>query len=343
MWDALPVILTAGILAASVEARERIVFDTDSGFFGDDGAALVMLARSGAEVSIDGVTTVAGNVYPVEGAAYMLRLLDCLNAPSIPVFVGARAPLVHTAAMAAEEERRWGPLEYQGAFTRPPADVAAISPRRPEVRDGFAFLADTIERSPGQITVLALGPMTNLAIAFRLHPDLPKKIRRLVFMGGALRVSGNANRTAEFNFWFDPEAAQVVLRSAIPEKVMFGLDICNHAVLTRELFDEITAVKTPVTALYRQDYGQRYPGFLRHPGASAFLWDELAAAYLLDPGFVTASQMLYLDVDTTFGAKYGSVVPLDRKLAPDATPVRVMLDLNFPRIAALYKRLLTAQ
>ena len=202
-------------------------------------------------------------------------------------------------------------------------------------------MAEKIQAAPGQVTILALGPMTNVAMLLRQHPDLDTKIKRIVFMGGNVHVPGNASPTAEFNFWFDPEAAQIVLRSRIPEKVMFPLDICNRAVLTKALFDQVVAVKTPVTARYREDLGLRYPGFLNKPDATGYLWDELAAAWLLDTGFVTGSESSHLDIDTRFGKTYGATIPLDRKLAPEATPVRVMLQLDFPRVFASYKRLLT--
>ena len=183
--------------------------------------------------------------------------------------------------------------------------------------------------------------MTNVAMLLRLHPDLETKIKRIVFMGGNVHVPGNASAAAEFNFWFDPEAAQVVLRSRIQEKVMFPLDICNRAVLNKARFAEIIVAKTPLTERYKEDYGMRYPGFLKNPNATGFLWDELAAAWLLDTGFVTRSETSWLDIDTRFGKTYGATVPLDRKLAPDATPVRVMLDLDFARLWTLYKSKLT--
>jgi len=185
--------------------------------------------------------------------------------------------------------------------------------------------------------------MTNVALLLRLHPDLERKIKRIVFMGGNVHVAGNASAAAEFNFWFDPEAAQIVLRSRIREKVMFPLDICNRAVLTKTRFDEIVAAATPVTERYKEDYGHRYPGFLKNPNATGFLWDELAAAWLLDTGFVTKSETEWLDIDTRFGKTYGATIPLERRLAPDATPVRVMLDLDYPRLWTLYQRLLTAK
>jgi inosine-uridine nucleoside N-ribohydrolase len=317
---------------------ERVVLDTDSGPFNDDGAALVMAARSPQRVSIEAVTLVAGNTWVSEGAGYTSRILKLLGRSEVPLLPGAQAPLLNSPALAQAAAKQ-GPLEYTGAFARPMPPM----PRNQEgtVKSAVDYLIEAVDRSPGQITVLALGPMTNLAIAIRLRPDIQAKIRRLVFMGGNLNVPGNSSRAAEFNFWFDPEAARIVLRSSIPRKVMFGLDICNQAVLTKARFDEIVAVKTPITDLYREDYGTRYPAFYQHPEALAYLWDELAAAYLIDPGFVKKSESRYLDLDTRFGSTYGAVIPLDRSLEPEATPVEVMTHLDFPRVFRLYKDLLT--
>jgi inosine-uridine nucleoside N-ribohydrolase len=160
-------------------------------------------------------------------------------------------------------------------------------------------------------------------------------------MGGNIDAAGNASAAAEFNFWFDPEAARIVLRSRIPEKIMFTLDICRQAPVGKKEFDEIVAAGTPVTALFRADLGNDYPGFLKDPSAKSYLWDSLAAAYLIDPGFVTKSETRYLDVQTEWGRAYGATIALDRRMAPDATPVRLMLQLDFKRVWSLYKDLLT--
>ena len=325
--------------------REIVLFDTDSGMFGDDGAALVMLVRSPSQVLIPAVTVVPGNVWAPQGAEYMLHILDLLHQPEIPVYLGAEAPLIHTAAMALEAGRRWGKLDYTGAFAQDPAPVktapgARFSARKPR-RGAVEFLISEIQRHPGQVTVLAIGPMTNLALALSLKPEIATQIKRVVFMGGNIHVPGNASSAAEFNFWFDPEAARIVLRSRIPQKVMFGLDICNTAPVRKPQFDEIVAIRTPITSLFREDLGNRYPGFLQHPEATAYLWDSLAAGYLIDPGFVTKSETAYLDVLSSWGRFYGSTVPLDRRVAPDATPVTVATQLDFKRIFGLYRDLLT--
>lgn len=345
MLRLVAVLLLAPALWAA--GRETVLFDTDSGLFGDDGAALVMLLRSPAQVAIPGVTVVPGNVWPAQGAEYMLHILDLLKR-QVPVFTGAQGPLVHTAAMAREAERRWGKLEFIGAFADDPKEVkpapgAKLSERRPHREGAVEFLISEIDRHPGEMTVLAIGPMTNIALALRLKPEIETRIKQIVFMGGNVAVGGNASPAAEFNFWFDPEAARIVLRSRIPKKVMFGLDICNKAPLKKAEFDQVVSVHTPITDLFREDLGNRYPAFLKHPAATGYMWDSLAAAYLLDPGFVTKSETRYLDVLTAWGRFYGSTVPLDRRAAPDATPVTVMLELDFKRVFGLYKDRLTRQ
>ena len=326
--------------------RDIVLFDTDSCAFCDDGAALVILMRSPSQVFIPGVTVVPGNVWPAQGAEYMLHILDLLHHPQTPVYTGAQQPLIHTAAMAREFERRWGKLEYTGAFAQDPDEVKAapgarLTGRLPHRERAVEFIISEIERNPGQVTILAIGPMTNIALALRLHPDIEAKIRRIVLMGGNVHVPGNASPAAEFNFWFDPEAARIVLRSRIPQKVMFGLDICNTAPVRKAQFDEIVRTRTPITDLFREDLGNRYPGFLQHPEATTYLWDSLAAAYLVDPGFVTKSETRYLDVLTVWGRFYGSTVPLDRRVSPEATPVQVMVQLDYNRLWSLFREKLT--
>jgi inosine-uridine nucleoside N-ribohydrolase len=344
MWRLVAAILLAAAMAAA--QRETVVIDTDSGLFGDDGAAVAMLLRSPAQVTVSGITIVPGNVWGPQGAEYMLHILDLLQRPEVQVYAGAATPLVASAAMAHEEERRWGKLEYTGAFAQDPAAVipavgARLTGRKPHRDAAVEFLISEIERRPGAVTILAIGPMTNIALALRLRPGIETKIKQIVFMGGNLKAAGNASPWAEFNFWFDPEAARMVLRSRIPKKVMFALDICNTAPIRKAEFDQIAAVHTPLTDLFREDLGNRYPGFLQHPGATTYLWDSLAAAYLIDPAFVTRWETRSLDVQAAWDRFYGATIPLGRGLAPDATPVTVATELDFQRVFALYKDRLT--
>src|SRR5260370_26327008 len=111
--------------------------------------------------------------------------------------------------------------------------------------------------------------MTNIALALRMKPDIETKIKRIVFMGGNIRVPGNASNAAEFNLWFDPEAARIVLRSRIPQKMMFGLDICNLARIRKAEFDQIASTHTPVTDLFREDLAHLYPDVMNRPHATS--------------------------------------------------------------------------
>jgi inosine-uridine nucleoside N-ribohydrolase len=344
MWRLAVGLLLAG--TAPGAGREIILFDTDSCLFCDDGAALVMLLRSPTQVSVPGITIVPGNVWPGQGAEYMFHILDLLKRPQLPIFTGAHAPLMHTAAMAAEAERRWGKHDFKGAFAEDPAEVKPapgfkLTGRKPKHDAAVEFLVSEIGKAPGEVTVLALGPLTNIALALRMKPEIETQIKRIVFMGGNVHVAGNATPSAEFNFWFDPEAARIVLRSRIPQKVMFGLDIANTAPIRKAHFEELVAVKTPVTDLIREDWGNHYPAYFKHSAAVNYLWDALAAAYLLDPAFVTKWETEHLDVQTQWGRFYGSTVPLDKKAAPHATPVQVALQLDFKRVWALFKQKMT--
>jgi inosine-uridine nucleoside N-ribohydrolase len=273
-----------------------------------------------------GITIVSGNVWAAEGLDNTKNTLSLLKR-TVPVHLGAQQPLRHTV----EQSKQEGPLEFAGAFAR-----ARPGPR---TETAVEYLVSALEKEP--LTILALGPLTNIARLLERRPDLASKIRRLVIMGGNVRVAGNSSKAAEFNFWFDPEAARAVLRSPVREKILFGLDICNQAVIRKQHFDQLTAVKTPITAKYAEAAGKGYPGFLKDPVATGYFWDELAAGYLLDPAIVRRQESLYLDVVTEPGSRYGAVLPLDRRQAPAATPVTVMLDLDFERAFGLVRRLLS--
>ena len=318
-----------------------IVFDTDSAVFNDDAAALAMLLGRPDRVEVLGVTVVAGNHTVPQGAEHMLHLLELVGAGNVPLHLGARAPLVNTPERAARQEAQWGPIAFKGAFdagpdVRPPqgGGFAAV---RPRPADAAAFIIDAIESRPDEITLVAVGPMTNLAQVFRARPDLAPRVKRLVFMGGAARVPGNVTPAAEFNFWFDPDAAAEVLRAGVPSLVMFGLDITNHAPVRKPLFDRIVAAGTPLTRLMQHDMGPRYA---RDPAATYHVWDCITAAWLIDPSVVTVSESLPIAVETAFGPACGATA-VTAADDPRARPVEVMLDLDVGAFYDLYAELLT--
>lgn len=319
---------------------ERIIFDTDSAVFNDDAAALAMLTRRPDAVEILGVTVVAGN-YPVpQGAEHMLHLLELVGADTIPLYLGAHAPLVNSPAQAAQQEARWGRVSFKGAFdasdTVVPPHGGRFATARPAPGGAVSFIIETIDRYPNEVTLVAVGPMTNIALALQQRPDLAPRVRRFVFMGGNVHVPGNVTPAAEFNIWFDPEAAHAVLATALPEVVMFGLDITNHAPLHTSRFDRMVAADTPLTRLMRHDMG---PRFNADPAATYHVWDCITAAWLIDPAIVTRSEHLPVAVDIALGPTYGGTVAAAES---DARTIEVMLDLDLERFFGLYEELLTS-
>ena len=341
-------------LSSGDNGSEKIIFDTDSAFFNDDGAALTMLVRSG-KFNILGITITAGNHWIPQGTEYMLHVLGLLRSTNIPVYLGESSPIKNERqkinTLKAEHllpgQKRKAFLSWTGALSQPDENHIDVpfggehSSTRPEKENAVDFIIRSIETHPQQITILALGPMTNIAAAIKKAPHIQDKIKRLVFMGGAAFADGNTTPYAEFNFWFDADAAKFVMASEIPEKVMFGLDITNHALLRKSHFDEIVATKTPVSELYNEDLGNRWPGFNKKPTVTSYVWDCLAAGYLIDADFVTKRQTQYISVQGGYEREMGRVL-VSSEPKPNYTSVQIMLDLDFERFFKIYKALLTS-
>jgi len=247
----------------------RVSWDMDPGI--DDALALILALKS-PEVQIVGVSAVAGNA-PVETtSANARRVLEYMGAGSIPVAVGEANPLNRPLEDA---------LSYHGAdglanCDLPPASLPLHSAK------GWDFLAQSVLDAPGQIALVATGPLTNVAYAFELYPELPKLPDKLVVMGGAYGLTpyGKGNRTpfAEFNIWQDPEAAQAVFTSGT-NILAVGLDVTMvpEACLNRQHLEQIRDSSTKAARLAAQlvEYDIERHGLCR-------MHDPLALAVLLD-------------------------------------------------------------
>jgi purine nucleosidase len=247
----------------------KVVWDMDPGI--DDALALVLALKS-PEVQILGITTVAGNA-PVEMTGVNARrVLEFLNADDIPVAKGAESPLNHPLEDA---------LNYHG--TDGLGNCSLPSPlTSPYPAKAWNLLASLISDTPGELTLVATGPLTNIAYAFELHPELPGLLRRLVLMGGAYGITpyGIGNRTpyAEFNIWQDPEAAHIVFNSGA-DIFTVGLDVTMDPAtcLTGRHLEQIKTGSTPAAHMAAQlvEYEVKYHECCR-------MHDPLALATLLD-------------------------------------------------------------
>jgi len=326
MWLGGPAVLAA-------PAPHKVIFDTDFVMPpADDGLAL-LLALSSPELEILGVTTVAGNESMEKATADALRLLEIAGRPEIPVYKGANMPLLHEKSeYATRVHGRWWSDDPPAP---PPGGFARKAPERGSAMD---FIVRTVMARPGEVSILAIGPLTNVAMAIRQEPGFAERVKQIVIMGGAVAElpdgAGNITPNAEFNFWVDPEAAKAVLRSAIPVIVLSPLNVSRKTALTKEWYEKMVATDTPVTRLLKETVGPRYA---RDPGHVALMYDQVAVASLIDPTLVKTAE-LYVDVDANRGIDYGVSVG-GREPWPGAEGARKMAvqhDLDWERFIALF-------
>jgi inosine-uridine nucleoside N-ribohydrolase len=294
-------------------AKEKIILDTDMVELFDDGVAMMMLAKSDV-VDLRGIVTVSGNVWQFEATSYALRQLEIIDKTDIPVYAGSRHPLRPGRYEAIEiEQQLFGQLGWMGAFNRAePESYLNLDPDRipfggypkikPKKQHGVQFIVNEIKSNPGEITILAIGPLTNIALAVRLYPEITSMVKRIVYMGGAFDVPGNMTPAAEFNWWFDPEAAKISVRTPFKDQLIVGLDVCEKYHFTKAIYDRIIAVKTPLTNFFEQQYG---PEFRQNTNHKHLVWDTIAAAVLIDSSLIIEEETRWVDVNADYTLDYG--------------------------------------
>jgi inosine-uridine nucleoside N-ribohydrolase len=262
----------------------RVIIDTDPGV--DDALALLLAMRS-PELKIEAITTVAGNV-PLElTLPNALRMVEIAGRTDIPVAAGARVPLLRRLVTAAyaHGENGLGGAVFPEPKIKPVATPAA------------EFIRQIVRRYPGEVTLITVGPLTNVATALNADPELAGMVRGLVMMGGSLS-GGNITPAAEFNVYVDPEAARIVFQSGIPV-TMVGLDVTRKTSLTDQHVRQLEAEQNPVSQAAAKigrnaiDH-TRAQGFLVGPN----MHDSLAVAAFLDPSILKWKDY-YVDVETT--------------------------------------------
>lgn len=251
---------------------QNIIIDTDPGK--DDFLAILMLILS-KKVNIKAITTVMGNSNIQNVTANARYLLD-ITSSQIELYPGAKKPLKSPLILG----------QVMGKTGLDGIKVPKISNVKNVANSKIIAL---INQDPNNISILALGPQTNLALALKKDKNLAKKIKSIIFMGGAITAPGNKNRVAEFNFFIDPEAAKIVMESSIP-KIMIPLDLCYQVPLFMNDFDKLTESKYgEVIKNLMMPYIKALAKYEDQPGA--IVYDALAAYYLLNPKVFTLTPM----------------------------------------------------
>jgi purine nucleosidase len=268
-------------------------FDCDTGI--DDALTLGLLVAEGADLK--GIGSVSGNLSAAGGARNTLDLMAAMGRPDVPVAVGAHDPIggVYGGGAAfVHGENGIGGVELPHVG-EPVAESAA------------EMLVRLAHEHPGELRVLAVGPLTNLALALAIEPALPSLVRDVVIMGGAARVPGNVSAVAEANIWNDPAAAQLVFEAEWPV-TMVGLDVTMEARFEDVHRSELLAGGVVPRALAEMlgVYFEYYTPILGRPSCS--LHDPLAAAIALGLVEPTLAPVVPIEVDTTDGPGRGQTL-----------------------------------
>lgn len=315
-------------------AARSLVIDTDPGV--DDALALMLALRS-PEVKVDLITTVAGNVPVAQGTENAHRLLALLSPDPYPTVVqGASRPLnrpLHTATEVHGDDGLGGltRLERRDGTPRFP-----LPDKRPLHRQAIQRLIERVEAEGPDLTIVALGPLTNIAQAIRRAPDIMRRLGHLIVMGGAMTVPGNVTATAEFNIYVDPQAAAIVAASGI-RSTWVPLDVTRRVRLTKTFRDQhLSGQNTPLAQAIRQLTRNLLQG--RHQSQGMPMHDPLALAVAIDPDVVTCTA-LPLRIETQGEHTRGMTVADRRESAHRAADVPVVdiaLEVDADRMLTLF-------
>jgi len=239
-------------------------------------------------------------------------------------------PVVIFGCFARPEPRSYLEVYREKFGARPAIDPIEIK--------AVQFIIETVRSNPNEVTLLAVGPCTNIAHAVRIAPEIVPLIKRVVYMGGAFEVPGNTTPAVEFNWWFDPEAAKICVRTPFADQLVVGLDVCEKYRFGVDIYQRIMAVESPVTALFAAQFAERFD---RDPENERLVWDTIAAAVVIDPSLITREKRLWIDVDTGYGLDYGRSLACSGDKPLGARRARTLYDIDEERFWNLLVNLLT--
>jgi inosine-uridine nucleoside N-ribohydrolase len=249
---------------------KKIIIDTDPGI---DDAMAILFALASPEIDVIGLTTIFGNVYTPQATKNALRLLEFAGRGNIPVAHGAELPL-------------YGDLDGVADFVHGAnglGDIPHGEPQAaPDARNAAQFIVDTVMAHPGEVTLVPVGPLTNIALALALEPRIVERVAEVVIMGGAATVSGNVNPAAEANIYNDPHAADRVFTARWPMLTMVGLDVTEQVIMDEPYLRSLRGSRT---GAYIEEISRFYLDFYARANGlrMCHTHDPSAIAYVIDP------------------------------------------------------------
>lgn len=339
-------------------AQKRLVLiDQDGGGPGGTDQMSMLALLQAPQVEVLGITLVTGDQWRDEETLHTLRMLELTGHANVPVAEGAAFPLVRGEEETLLAERLYGKAEWLGAWgahlqtgasgatamipAHGPWEIPPLPEGRPSIKpiaeDAAHFLIRQVRAHPHQVTIYAAGPLTNIALAVSLDPGFAALTKGIVLMGGSVNPQTSDPEFAgdprhEFNFWFDPEAAHMVLHAAWPSIVVTTADVSLHAPFTQAVRDDIAKANTPAA---------RYIAKWSKP--QSYMWDELAACSWIDPSLIRKETNLYMDVDLSRGPSYGDTLTWSAADKPE-TGVRLVhaqMDVDTAKFDRMFVELMT--
>jgi inosine-uridine nucleoside N-ribohydrolase len=357
----LLVLLTALVLAGGAAAAERrkVIIDQDA--FEGPGLQPILLLLQDPSVEVLGVTIVSGDAWQPEETAATLRMLELVGRTDVPVVAGATFPLINSQERNRRREAQYGALPYKGAWMESWPSYNTMPRRQPHGPDlvppmaegepntkplpisAAEFMLAKTRQYPGQVAIIAMGPLTNLALAQRIDDGFASRVKEVVTEGGSLLGLDVSARQDEFgmqvaysprmafNQVWDPEAAHIVFTTAWPKLTLVTNDASRPLVGTQALLDRATASGRTVA---------RYVKRIAQPGYP--LWDEVQASAWLDPSVVTRRGVLSIDVDLMPGANYGAILtwPAGKGPGLGEREVEVVYAVDAPRTERMFVELI---
>jgi purine nucleosidase len=298
-----------------------IIIDTDTGV---DDAQAILLAFGHKDTKVEAITSVSGNVDVEKTTANVLKVLDVVG-KDVPVYKGCALPLVSPPMHASFVHGEDG----LGDCGIPP------SKRKPEKDHAVHALINIANARPGELSIVALGPLTNIAVATMLDPELPGKIKQLTIMGGAVSGKGNTHINAEFNIYFDPEAARIVF-DKWPMVQVLDWEATIATGLSKGDLDMLFAIDTPRGEFFKKI----------SPGTLAFLKeyfnsdrlfapDGLAMSVALEPSIIKRKEVRHLTVELSGEHSRGLTVVDWFGMGGKTPNAEIIMEVDQPRFAEL--------
>ncbi|GBQ22614.1 inosine-uridine nucleoside N-ribohydrolase [Gluconacetobacter sacchari DSM 12717] len=339
---------------ASTDAPNYVFLDNDFSGPGETNIQSLYPLLTDPDVKLLGIGTVTGDAWRDEGTAHLLAFLKQTQCGLIPVYLGANRPLLRTRAEMSAWEAQYGPLLWKGAWQSAsprhaghpdqpsliPPMAEGPAPPLPKGPSAAQAMIEAVHRHPHEVTIIAAGPLTDLAEAIRLDDTFVSLARGLVFMGGLIDIDGaqvdlekqhGHDFYTDFNMIFDPEAAHIVLTAPWASITNLG-NVTLAVPLTQALRDGAAHGTTPLAAY-----------FSRYARVGIPMWDELTAAVAIHPDLVTGSREATMDVETARGLFYGRAHARAPSLSPrDMPTVRIVTSVDMAAFYRLFAESFTA-